>query len=114
MTRQDADDLETALADVQLLGTPQQVEKARRYIKGFGPKAEVVPLGPILEDVCDNIRMDLGLAAVTSPIDHLRLHLASESSSEDAIAPGREGQSAPEHVAEAANREGYNLPADDG
>jgi hypothetical protein len=80
VTREIADDIETALADLQLLGDEEQVVMAQNYVAQWGNrKLDGISVNVILEGVRNSIRTDLGLEPITVPIEHLRLHLAPPS-----------------------------------
>jgi hypothetical protein len=77
VTREMADDIETALADLQVLGNSTQVDMARQYIKEWGGRdLGGINVGVLLEDIRNSVRVDLGLEPVSGPVDHFRLHLA--------------------------------------
>jgi hypothetical protein len=79
VTRSVADDLETAIADLQLLGSEQQVEQAKHYISQFGGKQlSGLSIGDLLSKVRDDLRRELGLKPVGSSIEHLRLTIGSD------------------------------------
>lgn len=68
------DDLESTLADLQLLGDEKQIEATVAYIKQIGGKhLSKLPLGPILEELRNSLRKELGLPPVHGTIEHLRL-----------------------------------------
>ena len=80
VTREVADDLEIVLADLQLLGSTEQVRLAREYIDRFGNRSLAgLNVLPIMEDIRNSIRTELGLERVDHPVTHFRLHLADES-----------------------------------
>jgi hypothetical protein len=81
VTRESADDIEVALADLQLLGSAEQVHMARQYIAAHGNRNLTgINVGLLMEDIRNNLRIELGLEPIKEPVDHLRLHLASEDS----------------------------------
>ena len=91
VTRESADDIEQAIADLQLLGSPRQAHMARDYIKAWGGKdLGGISVGPLLEELRDSIRKDFDLEPIDKPIDHFRLHLHGESP--DQIKPSGVGE----------------------
>jgi hypothetical protein len=79
VTREMADDIEIALADLQLLGSTEQVKLAREYIDRYGNQSlGGINVGPIMEDIRNSIRGELGLERTERPVNHFRLHLANE------------------------------------
>ena len=81
VTREMADDIEVALADLQLLGSAEQVRMARQYIAAHGNRDLAgINVGPIMEEIRNSLRRELSLKPIKESVDHLRLHLASEGS----------------------------------
>jgi hypothetical protein len=80
VTREMADEIEIALADLQLLGSADQVRMALQYIAAHGSRElSGINVGPIMEAIRSSLRKELGLEPVAEPVSHLRLHLASEA-----------------------------------
>ena len=85
VSRENLDFLESAVADIQLLGSADQVSKILEWwdtIKD-GEKLKNVNLGPLLEDLRTSLRSDLGLEPIGDQIRHIRLHLSSEKEDQD-------------------------------
>jgi glucose-6-phosphate-specific signal transduction histidine kinase len=79
VSREVVDDLESAIADLQLLASRVQVEKAYGYAEHFGGKnLDKLALGSLLADLRDSIREDLGLENVEGEVTHLRIHITNE------------------------------------
>jgi hypothetical protein len=79
--------LESAIADIQLLGTKDQVHRARDYVHELRDKhLRELPVGPILSDLRDSLRRELGLDPLEGDVEHLRVQVSAsrhEESSED-------------------------------
>jgi hypothetical protein len=71
MTPTYADDLESAIADIQLFGSPAQVEMARSAAWQFSRNQEA-DLASLLESLRHDLRAELTLAPVPRGITHLR------------------------------------------
>ena len=79
-TRTTADDLETALADLQLLGDDAQVEKASIFMSEFNSEQlNGLSIGNVLIDLRNSLRRDLGLNPINRQIEHLRIKVHSET-----------------------------------
>jgi hypothetical protein len=58
-----ADEVEQAIADVQLFGTPAQVQLVQKFADELGTRQEA-PLNEILIELRDSLRMELGADAL--------------------------------------------------
>lgn len=67
---------ESALRDIQLLGTNQQVELAKRMVHGIAQKVPNVSAGPLLLSLRDELRKHLGLQVLGEEPLHFRLSVA--------------------------------------
>lgn len=65
-------DIESAVADIQLFGTPKQVEMARRFAEEFA-KNRSAALDSLLSDLRESLRTELQLESVAAGIMHLRI-----------------------------------------
>lgn len=66
-------DLESAIADIQLFGTPKQVEMAKRFADEFA-KNRSASLDELLFDLRETLRAELQLEPVESQIKYLRIN----------------------------------------
>ena len=84
VNRENLDVLESAISDIQLLGSPDQVEKVLAWSAQFvGEKAhENVNLQDLLEDLRSSLRRELGLEEIRQNIRHVKFTLASEVTEE--------------------------------
>lgn len=64
--------LESALADVQLLGTPRQAELAATVARTMAQKGSA-PLKQLLEELRNDLRVEMDLGSATGSIVHLRV-----------------------------------------
>lgn len=64
-------DIESAIADIQLLGTPTQVRLAVEFAKSFG-KNKSASLDDLLQDLRDSLRSELELEKVPGKLTFLR------------------------------------------
>lgn len=58
---------ESALADIQLLGTEKQAELALNLARGIAEKRPDTSAGPLLCCLRDDLRKELGLGSITTP-----------------------------------------------
>ena len=65
--------LESAIADIQLLGTPKQVEMAKRFAIDFAQN-RTASLDELLFDLRATLRAELDLEIVESQIQFLRIY----------------------------------------
>lgn len=81
VSRDNLDVLESAISDIQLLGTPAQVEKVLAWSSRFSKTGtqKDVNLQDLLEDLRKNLRKELGLNEINKKIHHVKFTLASES-----------------------------------
>jgi hypothetical protein len=63
--------VESAIADIQLLGTPQQVRMAQTFANEMAQSSEA-SLNQLLADLRDSLRSELQLEPVEGKILHLR------------------------------------------
>ena len=82
-------DLETALADLQLLGSVEQVERACIMIKKFSGNQPRLELGDILSELRKSIRRDLNLDTVDNQIEHLRITVANSKNASNTVPNNR-------------------------
>ncbi len=67
-----AQEFEKAVADIQLFGTPRQVELAKEFAVNFAAKG-THPLDPLLNELRNELRKELGLESVRTGITYLRI-----------------------------------------
>lgn len=72
MTEEIAPEFERAVADIQLFGTPKQVELAQEFAVGFAQKG-THPLDPLLNELRKELRKELELEPVKPTIKYLRI-----------------------------------------
>jgi hypothetical protein len=66
------DNMETALADIQLLGTPKQARLAREFSDAFAENG-TAPFDPLLYDLRKTLREELDLEPVEEKLKFLRI-----------------------------------------
>jgi hypothetical protein len=66
-------ELESAIADIQLFGTPKQVEMAKRFATEFAEN-QSASLDDLLFNLRDTLRVELRLEPVESQIKYLRIN----------------------------------------
>ncbi|MBI5249434.1 MAG: hypothetical protein HY912_08060 [Desulfomonile tiedjei] len=74
LTETTARNVESALADMQLFGTPRQVELAQQCIEYFA-KHQGVEMNSLLADLRKDLRSELDLQSVDGPLAHICIHL---------------------------------------
>jgi len=81
ITRENLDTLESAISDIQLLGTPEQVDKVLLWSSKFSEDGvqKDVNLQDLLEDLRSNLRKELGLLKIDKKIHHVKFTLASDA-----------------------------------
>jgi ABC-type bacteriocin/lantibiotic exporter with double-glycine peptidase domain len=67
-----ADELEAAIADIQLFGTPEQINKVQAFIKEMGEK-DKASLNDLLTDLRQDLRKELRLPEVKGKMLWLRV-----------------------------------------
>jgi len=84
VSRENLDVLESAISDIQLLGTPAQVDKVLAWSSQFAKTGtqKDVNLQDLLEDLRQNLRKELGLSDIDKKIRHVKFTLASEANKE--------------------------------
>ena len=84
VSRDNLDILESAISDIQLLGSPEQVDKVLTWSSQFsdGSIQKDVNLQDLLEDLRVSLRKELGLKRIDKKIRHVKFTLASEEGSE--------------------------------
>jgi len=71
-SREDEKALESAIADIQLLGSPDQVHLARRFALEFAGSGQAA-LDPLLESLRTELRRELSLPGLYEGITYLRI-----------------------------------------
>jgi len=81
VSRKNLDVLEAAISDVQLLGSPEQVDKVLAWSSLFAKTGtqKDVNLQDLLEDLRASLRQDLGLRPIDRKIRHVKFTLASDA-----------------------------------
>jgi hypothetical protein len=64
--------IEAAVSDIQLFGTPSQIEKVKQMVVGYS-KTGMGDLDPILNDLRDNLRSELSLKPISDNVTWLRV-----------------------------------------
>jgi hypothetical protein len=67
-----ADDLEQAVSDIQLFGTPEQIRLAQRFGDELGKK-QAADMDDLLFELRNSLRKELGQEAVTGRVLWLRI-----------------------------------------
>jgi hypothetical protein len=67
-----ANDLEQAISDIQLFGTPQQIKLAQHFSEELG-KTQVADLDPLLTELRNSLRNELGQKAVPGRVLWLKV-----------------------------------------
>ena len=80
VSRENLDILESAISDIQLLGTPKQVEKVLTWSSQFSKTGtqKDVNLQDLLEDLRTSLRSELGLRGINRKIRHVKFTIASD------------------------------------
>jgi len=76
-----ADELEQAIADIQLFGTPEQVELAKKFATDLGTRQEA-EMNVLLTNLRNNLRSELGAKSIPESIVWLRVERKREESSD--------------------------------
>ena len=81
VSRENLDILESAISDIQLLGTPEQVDKVLIWSSQFSKTGtqKDVNLQDLLEDLRSSLRRELGLREINKQIRHVKFTLASDA-----------------------------------
>ena len=77
LTDKSKDDLEIFVAEVQLYGTPRQIELMSEIVEGFKKPNYRISYDAILRDLRDTIRLELNLEPVSGEVWWLRLNRGS-------------------------------------
>jgi hypothetical protein len=72
------DDMESAIADIQLLGSPEQVNLAVDFARQMAAKNVAHPQ-PLLKSLRNSLRAELNLPPLESEITHLRFDAVSSN-----------------------------------
>jgi hypothetical protein len=67
-----ADDLEQAISDIQLFGTPEQIRLAQHFGEQLG-KTQAAELDPLLTELRNSLRKELGQEAVPGRVLWLKV-----------------------------------------
>ena len=81
LTEKLKDDLETFVSELQLYGTPRQIQFMAEIVEEFKKPNNVVSYDAILADLRDTIRKELNLEPVLGPVWWLRLNREPKESS---------------------------------
>ena len=81
ISRENLDILESAISDIQLLGTPEQVDKVLIWSSQFSDTGtqKDINLQDLLEDLRSSLRRELGLRKINKRIHHVKFTLASDA-----------------------------------
>jgi hypothetical protein len=77
LTEEVAPEFEKAIADIQLFGTPKQVELAQTFAVGFAEKG-THSLDPLMNELRQELRKELTLGPVQPNIKYLRINYEQE------------------------------------
>ena len=82
ISRENLNILESAISDIQLLGTPDQVDKVLAWSDQFSKKRvqKDLNLQDLLEDLRSNLRNELALEKIERKIRHVKFTVAPKSS----------------------------------
>jgi hypothetical protein len=72
-----ADDLEQAVVDIQLFGSPKQIELARRFATALGTTQEA-DMDDLLNELRDSLRQELGRKKVSGNLVWLKIGRGKE------------------------------------
>ena len=86
-----ADGFESAIADIQLLGTTEQTRMAKNLAQAIADHAPDATASPLLLSLRDELRQQLGLETLGEPPVHFRLQKAAQHG----VAPDDRSPSAP-------------------
>jgi hypothetical protein len=96
--------LETFVAEIQLYGTPRQIELMQIMVEEFKKPYFVVSYDALLEDLRDTIRNELNMEEVKGPIWWLRFNNSKEKAiTNQAVQEGQPKLSDSEHHEEEAD-----------
>lgn len=76
-----ADDLEQAISDIQLFGTPEQVRLAQKFGEDLG-KTQAAELDPLLTELRNSLRRELGMKPIPGRMLWLRVERKESDSRE--------------------------------
>ncbi|MFY9656154.1 MAG: hypothetical protein WAK01_06145 [Methylocystis sp.] len=76
------DGLESAIADIQLLGSPHQTALARDFVNQFA-EGRRASLDPLLNDLRNSLRKELNLAPLSDDVIFFRYVFADEFTNEN-------------------------------
>ena len=68
--------IESAVADIQLLGSAVQAELARTFAQSMA-RDGTAPLDPLIQELRQSLRKEMGLEAVAANVVFLRVHEGS-------------------------------------
>ncbi len=85
LTEKLMDDLETFVSELQLYGTPYQIQLMTEIVEGFKKPNNVISYDAILVDLRDTIRKELNLEPVPGPVWWLRLPRESKESTNSSL-----------------------------
>jgi hypothetical protein len=77
-----APEFEKAVADIQLFGTPKQVQLAQEFARGFAGNGTHA-LDPLMSDLRADLREELNLQTVPSNIVYLRINYNNATSTSE-------------------------------
>lgn len=95
-TDKSMDDMETFVSELQLYGTPRQIQLMTEIVEGFKKPNNTVSYDAILADLRDTIRKELNLEPVSGAVWWLRLGRgASEKTAKKPLNPDPPNDGAP-------------------
>ena len=95
LTEKSMDDLETFVFELQLYGTPRQIQLMTEIVEGFKKPNNIVSYDTILVDLRDRIRKELNLEPVLGPVWWLRLNREPKESANSPPNPDAPTSGAP-------------------
>ena len=89
VTQETVSVVESAFADIHLLGSREHVQKTAEYVHELGDKdLGDLPLGPLLLDLRNSLRQELGLEPLESDVEHLRVNVHPPKEVTDTVSQG--------------------------
>jgi hypothetical protein len=84
-----ADDVEQAVIDLQLFGTPEQVRLAKKFATELSTE-QGAAMDELLNELRDSLRSELGREPVAGNVVWLRIHRKGDEVPPDSTAPTRQ------------------------
>ena len=81
LTEKSMDDIETFVSELQLYGTPRQIQLMTEIVEGFKKPNNTISYDAILADLRDTIRKELELEPISGAVWWLRLNRGKKEES---------------------------------